>query len=111
MSPLFRKDDALILGILLSKYFQPPTQSGSVYNYSVGFPWGFILGGIPASGAGGGIKGENGKPLTTDATPFNANYGSISGYGATQTEGGKGYKNEDGSINTPRPFIEPSSFL
>lgn len=93
MSLLFRKDDALVLGILLSKYFQPPIQSGSSYNYSNGYSWGFVLGGMPSTGAGGGMKGDNGKFFLPDASLAIPTNTSLSGYGATQTEGGKGFKN------------------
>ena len=96
MTALFRREDALVLGMMISKYIRPPFvvgEYGGSYNYSQGYDWGFVIGGEPSTGAGGGIEGENGKPMVGDKTPNAPNSASISGYGATQDEPGKGFQN------------------
>ena len=91
LSTLFRRDDALVLGVILSRFFHPPFSKGD-YNFTIGFPWGFVFGGLPSTGAGGGIRGDNGKPIPSDGTPFSESYPSLSGYGASQEAPGKGFQ-------------------
>lgn len=95
MTSLFKHDDALILGILLSKFFSTPINFdyGHRFNYSIGFPWGYTGGfrGNPATGAGGGLYGDNGKPLASDSTPTLSS--GLPGSGATAEEGGAGFLN------------------
>jgi hypothetical protein len=87
-----RHADGFLLGYELERYMNPPVKSGEGnYNYSTNFSWGFVLGVLPSSGAGGGKDGDNGKPLVGDSTRNLTNYPSLSGSGATQTRAGEGF--------------------
>lgn len=81
MGKLFQKEEAILLGYMLSKFFAAPYVYG--YQGSFGNHWGFLIGGGTSDGSGGFPEGHNGKPAIPNGV-------ELCGVGGGQTAGGDG---------------------
>lgn len=80
--------DSFMEGYLLSRFLGWQQRGGGVKGFNIGY--GFVLGDRRASdGSGGGLNGENGKPLANDPLGY-LGESAISGRGASQSVGGYG---------------------
>jgi len=96
--------DLFLAGYLLSRFLGWQQEPGGVISSSP--PFGFVWGVKAETGNGGGVRGENGKPIAEDALGY-LGESAIFGKGGSESAGGWGFFNGSfgygGSVYTVQP--------